>query len=136
MSETQLEDDLFTDSTIKIVFMKTTGHCHFCGDELQLSKYGWKDLNDLDGAWEIDHVIQRGKGGSKDAENCLAACVRCNRLRWHRQGKELRELLLLGLVVNDEIKKSSPLGKKLSSLRDRRLKNNIKRRRNIQNNAR
>ena len=99
---------MFSDAALKVIFDKTAGHCHFCGDPLVLKKYGWKDLDDLDGAWELDHVIQKGKSGSENAGNCLPACVRCNRLRWHRPGQDLRELLLLGLVAKDEIKKSSP----------------------------
>jgi hypothetical protein len=84
----------------------------------------------LDGAWELDHIIQKGKGGSKDPGTCLPACVRCNRLRWHRQGQDLRELLLLGLIAKDEIKRSSPLGQEFSKLKERRLELNRKRRRN------
>jgi len=41
---------------------RTEGHCHFCGDGLVFEKYGVNDINNLDGAWEADHVIQRGKG--------------------------------------------------------------------------
>ena len=104
---------------------------YFCGDPLILTKYGWKVLDDLDGAWELDHIIQKGKGGSKDAHNCLAACVHCNRLRWHRQGQALRELLLLGLIAKDEIKKSSSVGQQLLKLKERRLELNRRRRRNI-----
>jgi HNH endonuclease len=120
---------MLTDGALTVVFGRTTGHCHFCGDPLVLAKYGWKVLDDLDGAWELDHIIQKGKGGSNDANNCLPACVRCNRLRWHRQGEDLRELLLLGLIAKDEIKKSSAIGKELLKLKQRRLELNRKRRR-------
>ena len=122
---------MLSDASLKVIFDKTAGHCHFCGDPLVLAKYGWKDPDELDGAWELDHIIQKGKGGSENSGNCLPACVRCNRLRWHRQGQDLRELLLLGLVGKDEIKKSSPLGQELLKLKERRLQNNRKRRRNI-----
>ncbi len=108
---------MLTDGALRVVFDRTAGHCHFCGDPLILAKYGWKSLDDLDGAWELDHVIQKGKGGSRNTDNCLAACVRCNRLRWHRHGHDLRELLLLGLIAKDEIKKSSPLGQELLKLK-------------------
>ena len=89
---------MFTKNKIKEIFSKTKGHCHFCGDPLILERYGRKDLDDLDGAWETDHIIQKGKGGRKEAENCLPACLRCNRLRWHRKGNDLRDLILLGLM--------------------------------------
>lgn len=114
---------------LRAVYDKTSGHCHFCGDGLVFEKYGVKDINDLDGAWEADHVIQRGKGGSKDLEHCLPTCVRCNRLRWHRDGDNLRELILLGLVAFDEVKKKSATGKKIQELKAKRIEANIKRRR-------
>jgi len=120
---------MFTAKVLALIFQRTEGHCHFCGDPLQLQKYGCKDVEDLGGAWEADHVIQRGKGGKKEAENCLPACVRCNRLRWHRKGKDLRELLLLGLLAKDEIKKSSLIGQALQQLKAKRLMANKRRRR-------
>ena len=122
---------MFSNRTLKDIFGRTKGHCHFCGDVLILTKYGCKNLNDLDGAWEADHVVQKGKGGSKTAENCLPACVRCNRLRWHRKGKELRDLIFLGLISKDEIKQNTALGKMIKALSAKRLKANIKRRRKI-----
>lgn len=122
---------MFTNNKLKAIFEKTDGHCHFCGDSLVLEKYGIKDINDLDGAWEADHVIQQGKGGSKNVENCLPSCVRCNRLRWHRKGDDLRELIFLGLIAKDEIKKGSTVGKLISELKNKRDESNRNRRRNI-----
>lgn len=120
---------MFSEKNLKEIFEKTNGHCHFCGDGLILKKYGCKDINDLDGSWEADHVRQKGKGGSKNSENCLPACVRCNRLRWHRKGKELRELIYLGLIGKDEIKRKSEVGKKLAELKKKRMESNKSRRR-------
>jgi hypothetical protein len=90
-------------------------------------KRGWKD-SDLTGYWEVDHVIQKGKGCSKAVENCLAACTRCNRLRWHRQGEAVRELLFLGLIARDEIAKATATGKTLAQPRAKRLAQNTLRR--------
>ena len=109
------------------VWIRTRGHCHFCGDAVVFSKRGWRS-GSLRGYWEVDHVIQRGKGGSKSVDNCLPACTRCNRLRWHRKGLAVRELLLLGLIAKDEIKRRSKLGKELMLLRSERLKKNRRRR--------
>lgn len=116
---------------LKTIFNKTKGHCHFCGDPLVLQRYGCKDIEDLAGAWEADHIIQQGKGGSKSAENCLPACVRCNRLRWHRKGNNLRDLLLLGLISKVEIRKKTSIGKQLLKLKSNRIKINKKRRRSL-----
>jgi 5-methylcytosine-specific restriction endonuclease McrA len=117
---------MFSNQQLREIFERTFGHCHFCGDKLRLENYA---NSEAVGAWETDHVIQRGKGGSKLATNCLPACIRCNRLRWHRKGKQLRELLLLGLVANDEIKKRTKTGKKILFLKMSRLKKNESRRR-------
>ncbi len=54
--------------------------------------------------------------------------TRCNRLRWHRTGKAMSELLFLGVVATDEIKKKSNLGLTLRRLlRNRLPKNRVRR---------
>lgn len=121
--------NMFSDAQLAQVFGKTEGHCHFCGDPLVLARYAKQEA--LPGAWEIDHVVQRGKGGSKSIANCLPACVRCNRLRWHRTGEEVRDLLLYGLIVKDEIKRRSRFGQIVEDLKRKRLEANRKRRRNL-----
>lgn len=118
---------MFSDNQLDEVFSRTKGHCHFCGDPLVFDNYGKAEV--LEGPWEIDHVIQKGKGGTKDVSNCLAACVKCNRLRWHRTGQEVRDLLLYGLIAKDEIKKGTQVGKTMEDLKDKKLKANFRRRR-------
>src|SRR5438105_13177574 len=49
------------------IYLKTDGHCHFCGDELEFEKRGWHA--NLSGRWEVDHVIQRKKLGPSMAAN-------------------------------------------------------------------
>lgn len=120
---------MFSDTQLAEVFSRTKGHCHFCGDPLVYDSYGKEDH--VEGAWEIDHVIQKGKGGSEDISNCLAACRKCNRLRWHRTGQGVRDLLLYGLIAKDEIKKKSPVGKAIEELREKRLLTNQSRRRSL-----
>ncbi len=122
---------MFSNSTLKLIFDRTSGHCHFCGDPLIFGRYGFKQNDALEGAWEADHVVQRGKGGTKDHNNCLPTCVKCNRLRWHRKGDDLRELIFLGLIAKDEIKKSSEVGLSIEELKKRRIVLNTKRRRNV-----
>lgn len=119
-----------TERKLRQIWEKTQGHCHFCGDPLIFEKRGWIE-GDLTGYWEVDHVIQKQKGGSKSAENCLPACTRCNRLRWHRKGEAVRELLLLGLIARDEIVKSTPTGRILMKLREKRLAQNKARRKRV-----
>ncbi len=115
------------ENQLRQIWDKTKGHCHFCGDSIEFEKRGWHN-GDLTGYWEVDHVIQRGKGGIDSVDNYLPACTRCNRLRCHRTGDRIRELLLLGLVAKDEIKKDTPLGHALRELREKRLRVNQKRR--------
>jgi len=70
------------EGTLQRIFEKTDGHCHFCGDPIKFEMRGWN--GNAEGYWEVDHVIQRHKGGSPKVANCLPTCTRCNRLRWHR----------------------------------------------------
>jgi hypothetical protein len=105
-----------TETQLREIWNKTSGHCHFCGDPISFRKRGYRSQR-ADGCWEVDHVIQRHKGGSVSIENCLPACTSCNRLRWHRRGAAIRSLLVLGLVANSEIEKLTETGKDLVRLR-------------------
>ena len=115
------------DNGLKAIFEKTSGHCHFCGDKVRFNNRGWSASPH--GHWEVDHVIQRKKGGAKSATNCLPACMRCNRLRWHRTGEAIREILLLGIIARKEIKNGTCMGRELKRLRAKRLAENKTRRR-------
>jgi 5-methylcytosine-specific restriction endonuclease McrA len=95
---------------VRVVYDKTRGHCHFCGDKVVLGHHGKTKGHPLRGAWELDHVIQAAKGGKSNPDNFLPACWKCNRLRWHRKGRDLRRLVQLGLIANDEIKTGTELG--------------------------
>jgi hypothetical protein len=108
------------------IFAKTNGHCHFCGDRIVFEHRGWSERPD--GHWEVDHVTQRGKGGRDTPGNCLPACTMCNRLRWHRTGDGLRELLLMGVIAVGEMNKGSRLGEALDRLGEERLAQNALRR--------
>jgi 5-methylcytosine-specific restriction endonuclease McrA len=112
---------------LREIWNMTSGHCHFCGDPVDFEKRG-KQIGDLSGYWEVDHVIQKRKGGRNSTENYLPACVKCNRLRWHRTGEQVRELIYLGLIAKDEIKKKSEIGETLLLLKKKRLLVNEKRR--------
>ena len=114
------------DETLRQIYQKTNGHCHFCGDRLSFNNYG-ADATTRE-PWEVDHVTQRQKGGPKGPENCLAAHRSCNRLRWHRNGRELRELLVLGVLAAEEVGRNTELGKELRYLQRRRIERITKRR--------
>jgi HNH endonuclease len=105
-----------TELQLREIWKKTDGHCHFCGDPLSLRKRGYRRQR-ADGCWEVDHVVQRHRGGEVSTENCLPACTSCNRLRWHRRGAAIRELLVLGLIAKSEIEKLTETGKGLVRLR-------------------
>ena len=51
-----------TESQFREIWKKTNGHCHFCGDPVSLRKRGYRRKR-ADGCWEVDHVIQRDRGG-------------------------------------------------------------------------
>jgi 5-methylcytosine-specific restriction endonuclease McrA len=77
-----------TEAQLRQIFEKTDGHCHFCGDEIRFGERGGRSIR-RKGPWEVDHVIQRAKGGLGGVENCLPASTPCNRLRWQRTGQEI-----------------------------------------------
>jgi hypothetical protein len=112
---------------LRQIFDRTKGHCHFCGDQITFELRGWRK-DDPPGYWEVDHVIQRGKGGSELADNCLPACTRCNKLRWHRTGPQLRELLWFGVIACREIRCKTELGRTLQKLSEIRQQRNRLRR--------
>ena len=112
---------------IRTIWEKTGGCCHFCGDPVKLSRRGYSRAGS-DGSWEIDHVNQRAKGGRSGVENYLPACTRCNRLRWHRTGARLRQVLVLGLIARREIEKLTETGQALIRLEDRQKRQNRNRR--------
>lgn len=113
---------------LRAVFARTRGHCHFCGDRLEFESHGRKRWPYPRGAWELDHVIQRHRGGPDRPENYLPACKECNHLRWHRRGADLRELLELGLVAKDEVRRGTALGSRLAGkLGSRRARNRRRR---------
>lgn len=105
-----------TEQQLRAIWEKTNGHCHFCGDPVSFRKRGYRRQR-ADGAWEVDNVVQRRKGGAGLIDNYLPACTSCNRLRWHWTGAALRELLLLGIVAKSEIEKLTEAGKELVRLR-------------------
>ena len=64
-----------TEKQRRQIWEKTSGHCHFCGDPVTYERRGWRE-GDLTGYWEVDHVIQRQKGGGSSVQNYLPACTR------------------------------------------------------------
>ncbi len=116
-----------TEKQFREIWEKTNGHCHFCGDPISLRKRGYRRQR-ADGCWEVDHVTQRTKGGATSIENCLPACTSCNRLRWHRTGAELREMLLLGMIAKREMDRFTETGNLLIALRHQQSRQNKRRR--------
>mgnify|MGYP001571506028 FL=1 len=49
-------------------------------------------------------------------------------MRWHRKGKEIRDLLFLGVIAKKEIQKNSKIGLELKEMKKRRKCENKKRR--------
>jgi len=123
---THYECDPVRAAAAREIFEKTGGHCHFCGDPIVFHKRGWSPRPN--GNWEIDHVVQRKKGGEASKSNCLPACTVCNRLRKARTGDGLRELLLMGVIAVEQIRSGTRLGADLELLRERRVYRNRRRR--------
>lgn len=78
------------------VFIKTNGHCHFCGDELDFES---RRRSQHPNAWERDHFVAKRRGGADSADNLLPACWQCNQLRWARTGRGIRKRLVAGMLA-------------------------------------
>jgi len=108
----------------QLVFLKTGGRCHFCGEKLEFgARRGEK------GEWNVDHVVQLAQSGVDNIENYLPICRVCNRLRWHFASNKIRELFRYGVIVLGEIRKQTELGKKIEDLYKKKLEDNKLRRR-------
>lgn len=111
------------------IWAKTNGHCHFCGEKLTFENYGKNKF--IEDNWNIDHVFPRATGGDNAATNYLPICEGCNRLKWHRTGKQIQELVRFGLVSLREKRKGTQIGKKISELYSLQQKANEARRSGI-----
>jgi 5-methylcytosine-specific restriction endonuclease McrA len=111
------------------IFMKTNGHCHFCGDALDFEKIGRRHAN----GWERDHIITKRQGGSRQHDNLLPAHWKCNALRWARGFENMKRLMSVGLIAIEEIDRGTSAGRDLKArLGDRRQLNRLRRQRYLQ----
>jgi 5-methylcytosine-specific restriction endonuclease McrA len=62
----------------KNLFVRDLYRCQYCWDRL--------DANDL----TIDHIVPRVQGGVSSWENCVLACIPCNRRKAHRTPEQSR----------------------------------------------
>lgn len=110
----------------KVVWEKTNGHCHFCGKKLIFSaKRGSR------GRWNVDHVLQKARGGDCDIRNFLAICRECNRLRWHFDSRKIRRIFRYGEIAVTEVRKGTKLGKLLKQMHESRRAINISKRKPV-----
>ncbi len=109
------------------IWNKTSGHCHFCGEELIFENYGKNKF--IKGNWNIDHIFPRARGGHDAAANYLPICGECNGLKWHRTDKQIKEIMRYGLISLRERRRNSQTGRKMSKLYALQQKANKARRR-------
>lgn len=104
----------------RVIWLKTNGHCHFCGKKLIFSaKRGSR------GRWHVDHVLQKARGGVCDISNYLPICRECNRLRWHFDSRKIRRIFRYGEIAINEVRKGTTLGKILKTIHESRRAKNI-----------
>lgn len=105
------------------VWEKTGGRCHVCGRVLVFdARMGKK------GRWQIDHIVPVKKGGKDKVKNFLPICRICNRLKWHFKGRKIRKLFQFGVIAWRESERQTGLGWEIKKLYQRRLKQNLARR--------
>lgn len=77
----------YDERTLDVIYAKTGGDCHCCGQPLKRDQYG--QLNASSG-WEVDHSKPRKQGGSDHLNNLFPACIPCNRANGARHGRKRR----------------------------------------------
>lgn len=65
----------------KSIFVRTNGHCAYCGKELEFS-----------GDWHIDHMIPKYQEGGR-GDNLIAACVICNSRKQNQNPDEFKQTI-------------------------------------------
>ena len=111
----------------KELYLKTLGHCHFCGDDIKLEKYN----ENGPGGWQADHVFQRTRGGKDGIDNRLPICRACNRARWMYKGEDLRERITYGCIAMKQIKNNKLFKETILKLRKAWDHNNERRRKKV-----
>ena len=75
----------------EIAWMKTDGHCAYCGKKLNPFRF------------HVDHMVPRSQGGTNAPDNLAAACSTCNHRKKAKTVEEFREYL--GPSMGDRITK-------------------------------
>jgi 5-methylcytosine-specific restriction endonuclease McrA len=113
------------------IWDKTNGHCHFCGIDLIFENYGKN--KDIKGNWNVDHIFPKASGGENKTVNYLPICGECNRLKWHRTGKQIKEIMRYGIVSLREKRKNTKIGNKIEEIYKLQEKANQERRKQKEN---
>jgi len=71
---------------VEKVHAKRGGYCHLCHKTTVRRAYGSTGR----GAWEVDHLKPRSKGGTDHLNNLEVAHVECNRLKGNRSNETVR----------------------------------------------
>ena len=102
----------------KLIYLKTAGKCHVCGQEILIDKF------------EADHVKSYSSGGTSVTDNFLPSCKTCNNYRWHYLPEEFQWILKLGVWARTEVENNTDVGKLIGSLFIKREKIRENRRKN------
>jgi len=87
----------------EVVFLKTDGHCHICGIQLDIKKF------------QADHVKSHVMGGSSNENNFLPSCGTCNNYRRHFTPEEMTVILKLGVWAKTKIVNDPVFGKEMAN---------------------
>lgn len=78
----------YSDEELTVIFDRTDGKCHICGDRLAFRNYA--KPNSAWGAWEVEHSNPKAKGGTNRRNNLYAAHITCNRSKGARSTRSVR----------------------------------------------
>jgi 5-methylcytosine-specific restriction endonuclease McrA len=86
-----------------IIFAKTAGRCHICGEAIREGE-----------PWDADHVFAHAQGGQHSLDNYLPAHSLCNNYRWFYSAEEFQWILKLGVWFRTQIIRRNPLALNLA----------------------
>jgi hypothetical protein len=85
------------------VYMRTNGHCGYCGKRLNMS-LGPSEYHTSPDVPTVDHMQPVSRGGNSDLDNLMPCCSKCNQVKNNKTVEEYRAYLLkkMGAVFTPE----------------------------------
>lgn len=93
-----IERIILTKQEREVIYYKTGGLCHICGNELEIDDFS------------ADHVKPYSQKGTECVDNFLPSCHPCNGYRWNYKPEEIQWIFKLGVWLKTKIQEKSKIG--------------------------